>query len=233
MIQRIIRKIYHPLIASANSFIYSIKNKIFCIGLNKTGTSSITDIFRQLNIPVAPQRKGELLIKEVANNNFDNFINYVKYEGVAFQDVPCSLPNTFKILDKKFSNSKFILTIRDSPEAWYKSLTKAHAIRFGNGKIPNKSDLVKARYIYPGWMWELNRISFNTPEDDIYNEDILIKHYVDHYNSVIKYFEAQPEKLLVVNLKETDAAKKICHFLNSKKVIEKVPWKNKSLPRPR
>jgi hypothetical protein len=188
----------------------------------------MVEIFRLLNIPVGSQKRAELLVKDVVNNNLEDFLKYVKYAGVAFQDVPFSLPNTFKMLDEKFPNSKFILTIRDSPDIWYKSLTNFHAKLFGNGKTPNKSDLIKAKYAYPGYAWEINRICYNSPEDDIYNKDILIQHYIDYNNSVIDYFKTQPEKLIVVNLSEPNAAERICNFLNTKRTIEKVPWKNKN-----
>ncbi len=228
MIKKLIRRIYHRLKKSVNSVKYSRQDKIFCIGTNKTGTTSMATIFRELEIPVASQRKAELLFKDLSNKNLKDFYKYVKYGGVAFQDIPFSLPNTFKILDVKFPDSKFILTIRDSPEVWYNSLTTYHAKLFGNGNIPNKLDLKNAKYVYPGWMWESYQLYYKTPEDDIYNKPILIQQYTDYNNSVLDYFKEQPEKLLVVNLKESNAAEKISRFLNSKKVLEKIPWKNKT-----
>jgi len=110
------------------------EQKIFCIGRNKTGTTSMAAIFRLLKITVGYQRKAELLAKKVLEGDYREFFKYVKYEGVAFQDIPFSLPHIYKVLDENFPNSKFILTIRDSPEVWYNSLTKYHANIFGNGK---------------------------------------------------------------------------------------------------
>src|SRR5204863_7660666 len=101
-----------------------------------------------------------------------------------FQDVPFSFPNTFKHLDKAFPNSKFILTIRDSPEQWYQSITRYHAKIFGKGNLPSKEDLQKAGNIWKGWIWECNRILYNTPDNDIYNKEILINSYNNYNNSV-------------------------------------------------
>ena len=114
---------------------YAKANKVFCIGRNKTGTTSIAKIFNEIGLDVAPQEHFELLIKDWYKNDFSKIITSVKYKGISFQDIPFSLPKTFEILDNEFPNSKFILTVRDSPEAWYKSLTTFHAKLFGNGKM--------------------------------------------------------------------------------------------------
>ena len=39
--------------------IFLNKPKVFCIGMNKTGTSTMTKIFKELNFRVAPQIKQE------------------------------------------------------------------------------------------------------------------------------------------------------------------------------
>lgn len=207
---------------------YSRTKKVFCIGKNKTGTTSMAKIFKEIGLAVGPQHPAELLVAEWAKNDFKRIIKYVRFRGTAFQDVPFSLQNTFKVLDKEFPDSKFILTIRDSPEIWYKSLISFHSKLLGKGNIPTKLDLEKAKYVYPGWMWEINRLIFNTPEDDIYNKDILIQHYIDYNNSVMEYFKDKSEKLLVINLNEVNAVQKINEFLNSEKKIKRIPWENKT-----
>ena len=202
--------------------------KVFCIGRNKTGTTSLAKIFRKIGLKVAPQYDFELLVNDWYSGDYSKIIKKVKKKGNAFQDIPFSLPDTYKILDKEFPKSKFILTVRDSPEVWYKSLTKFHSKLFGNGKIPTKEDLQNAEYIYHGWMWDVNRMVYNTPENDIYNKEMLIQHYTDHNNAVIEYFKDRPHKLLIINLKEPKALEKICDFLDAKQTIEKMPWENKT-----
>ena len=41
--------------------IFINKPKVFCIGMNKTGTTTMTKIFKILNYRVAPQIKQEIL----------------------------------------------------------------------------------------------------------------------------------------------------------------------------
>ena len=200
--------------------------KIFCIGRNKTGTTSIAKLFLDLGYHVAPQRPGDLLLKNWANNEFGEIIKFSRYGGQVFQDIPFSLPETYKHLDKAFPGSKFILTIRDSPEIWYDSVIRSQSKLFGHGKIPQ--DLMTATYTYPGYMWEVNQLIYHTPENDPYNKEILIGYYLKHNADVMDYFGNKSAQLLVLNLKEADAGKKIADFIGSKRIIHEVPWENKT-----
>lgn len=221
---RLLSKFRNPI----TSLKYAKSNKVFCIGRNKTGTTSMGRLFNEMGFPVAPQYPAELLMHDWAKRDFSQIIKFVKYYGISFQDVPFSLPDTYKVMDKNFPNSKFLLTIRDSPEVWYQSLTSYHSKLFGAGSLPTKEDLQNAKYVYPGWMWEVNRMVYNTPEDDLYNKDILIKHYNDYNASVLEYFKDEPEKLLVVKLKDTNALSEIVKFLNPKNIPTEIPWINKT-----
>lgn len=210
-----VKRLYNLIKVWFNAFIYAKSKKVFCVGKNKTFTPSLSNLFKEMGLTIGPQRRAELLAKECAQNDYKRIIKYVKYHGTAFLDVPFNLTNTFKVLDKEFPDSKFILTISDSPEVWYETNTSYHSKLFGDGNLPTKSDLQKAKYVYPGWMWEMNRLIYKTPEDDIYNKTILIRQYNGYNNSVMEYFENKPGKLLVVNLEDEDALFRIRDFVNS------------------
>ncbi|MEL7145979.1 MAG: sulfotransferase [Bacteroidota bacterium] len=202
--------------------------KVFCIGRNKTGTTSMGKLLRSLGYKVAPQEEAELMIEDWYKGDFSNIIRFTKRKGQAFQDLPYSLPNTYKILDEAFPNSKFILTVRDSSEVWYTSLTSFHAKVFGNGKLPTKEDLMNSTYRRKGFAWQVNRYLHTTPEDDLYHKETLISEYETYNQSVIEYFNNQPNKLLVINLKQEDAAQKIATFLGLEDATVQMPWENKT-----
>lgn len=205
-----------------------MNTKYFCIGRNKTGTTSLKKAFSDLGFKIGNQRVAEMLILEYARANFELIIKYCKTAQV-FQDVPFSFPDTYRHLDKAFPGSKFILTIRDSPEQWYKSLVNFHSRLFGGGQIPTAEQLKNASYVWKGWMWLSNRINYNTPEDDIYNKDILIQHYKDHNNRVLEYFKDRPNDLLVLNLAEKGAYQKFLNFIGmSHSPHDDFPWINKT-----
>jgi len=205
------------------------KTKIFCIGRNKTGTTSFKKAMEDLGFVLGNQRIAEKeLFYPYYNKDFKPIIKYCKTAQV-FQDFPFSMPETYKYLDKAFSGSKFILTIRDNPEQWYKSLTSFHAKLWGkNGRIPTKEDLQNATYIWKGRPWEA-RVLAGAKDDEPYNREDLIKSYVDFNNGVIEYFKNRPEDLLVINLSEKNSYSKMVHFLDIKNSpFNSFPWENKT-----
>jgi hypothetical protein len=145
--------------------------KVFCIGLNKTGTTSVKSAFEELNFIVGNEADAKKLLNPWLKRDFKPIVQYCK-TAQAFQDSPFSFPYTYIILDYAFPGSKFILTVRDDAEEWYNSITRFHAKLWGDGKIPKKSDLLNAK---KGRPWIVNQELFKTPEDDPYNKDILLK----------------------------------------------------------
>ena len=45
------------------------KPKVFCIGMNKTGTTTMTKVFKKLNYRVSPQIKQEINIGDIEMKN--------------------------------------------------------------------------------------------------------------------------------------------------------------------
>jgi len=154
------------------------------------------------------------------------------HSAQAFQDIPFSLSFTFQALDQRFPGSKFILTVRDSPEQWYTSLTRFHAALFGkNGQIPTLDDLKAAKKVYPGWAYEAKQLLYETPLDDPYNKEILISSYIAHNEAVREYFRHRPGDLLTLNVAEPGAYDKLCDFLGKPRSGKVFPWENKTSDR--
>jgi hypothetical protein len=202
--------------------------KYFCIGRNKTGTTSIKQAFLDLGFPVGNQRTAEMLCaRYYFSGEFQPIIDYCRNARV-FQDVPFSFPGTFKHLDKAYPDSKFILTVRDNAEQWYDSITRFHARKFGkDGRIPTVEDLKQE--IYPGTGLRLPvRELYGTPAHDPYNKEMLTRHYNDYNASVRDYFKDRPDDLLVINLAEPDAYRKFLEFIGAKSESGGFPWENRS-----
>lgn len=204
------------------------KQKVFGIGNNKTGTTSLKVAMEELGYIIGHQRTAELLSEDWGKRDFKRIIKYCR-TAQFFQDVPFSKPYTFVVLDHEFPGSKFILTVRDNPEQWYHSLTDFHAKLWGrDGRVPTKEDLQNATYLYKGSPWDGNRRTYNTPEDDPYNKEILLQHYKDYNNSVMEYFRHRPDDLLVLNVSNEGAYRQLCDFLEVKPIREAFPWENKT-----
>lgn len=203
------------------------KPRIFCIGRNKTGTTSIKKALREFNFTVGNQRYAERLLPFYLSKNFKPIVKHCRY-AEAFQDSPFSYPETFRHLDKSYPNSKFILTVRDSPEQWYSSVTRFHARRFGGGEIPTAQQLKNADYVEEGWMWKMMQGVYGVTEDDPYDKEKLTTSYMNHNEKVKAYFKDRPEDLLVINLKEGNSYKHFCSFLGVKPLRESFPHENKT-----
>ncbi|TQD33807.1 sulfotransferase [Haloflavibacter putidus] len=202
--------------------------KVFGIGLNKTGTTSLTKAMSGLGYRVGDQYNALKDFESYQKRDFKPIIKYCK-TAQFFQDIPFSLPFTYVILDHYFPNSKFILTIRDNPEQWYESLTSFHAKLWGkNNKTPVKKNLISAKYIRKGLPWDLIQEFFDTRDNDPYEKETLINHYLNHNKQVKHYFQNRTEDLLVLNVSKKGAYRELCRFLNKPVNAEEFPWENKT-----
>lgn len=219
----------HTLARLARSTLQSAgKRKVFCIGKNKTGTTSLAKALQELGLVVGKQSIGERLIFDWSRRDFRRILLYC-YTAQAFQDIPFSLPFTFQAVDQKFPTSKFILTVRDTPEQWYNSLINYHAALFGHGHVPTLDDLKAAVYVHPGWVYKVDRLTKNTPAEDPYNKALLIAQYNDHNKTVMEYFRHRSQDLLVLNVAMPNAYEQLCNFLEKPYLGKSFPWENKTI----
>ena len=126
--------------------------KIFCIGFNKTGTTSLQRLLLDEGFIDSRQEHFE--------QNLDSYVlkNYSTYTGIIktcystsniFQDIPFSLPNFYKELYKEFPEAYYILTVRDSSEVWYNSLD-----RFYKKSFPDRYHKIhEIEHIRKGWLY--------------------------------------------------------------------------------
>ncbi len=178
--------------------------KIFCIGLNKTGTVSLHEAFLVLGISSVHyiSDKGED-IKEIIRSNHENNDKLLKgiEEYKAYSD--WALPatnNLFKEFDKQYPGSKFILNTRDL-EGWLNSREK-HVNRIPNLKQLQKQHPDNPWYTIDKESWKIE--------------------YDEHHREVQQYFKGREKELLVFDLSKGDAWEKLCPFLDAE--IPKQPF---------
>jgi tetratricopeptide (TPR) repeat protein len=201
--------------------------KVFCIGRNKTGTTSVEAVLAMLGFRMGNQAKAEMLIEDWAQRDFNRIIEFCR-SADAFQDIPFSLPNTFQALDRAFPGSKFILTVRTTPEDWFNSVTRFHTKIVGKGRLPTAADLQAFPYRVPGWLWRNQELVYGIDADTLYSEHIYKAHYIEHNRQVIGYFKHRPSDLLVLNLADENSAERLCSFLGFSGEGMKMPHLNRS-----
>lgn len=203
--------------------------KYFCVGRNKTGTTSVKAAFEDLGFIVGEQDVAELLHDEFFfEGNYNPILKYCKTAEV-FQDVPFSHFEMIAPVDRAFPGSKYILTVRDNPEQWYNSITKYHAKQHGlNGRIPTYEDIINDDYRKKGYLKRLTIDVHGTTPEDPYNKEILLAHYEKHNQDVIDYFKDRPGDLLIINLSDPLAYKKFVEFIGVDSPFDSFPWENKT-----
>ena len=176
-----------------------MKPKVFCIGFHKTGTTSLAVALKKLGYRVTGSfgTKDVDISEKVQRLAFEKVLEYD-----AFQDNPW--PILYQELDKKFPDSKFILTCRSS-ESWIHSQVRD----FGLTETPMR------KWIY----------GVGCPEG---NQDIFIARYERHNREVLAYFKHRPDDLLVFELPQGDGWAELCPFLGHDIPDDSFPHANKA-----
>lgn len=183
------------------------ETKIFGIGLNKTGTSTLGACFRTLGFRhlYDVQRLSRFYFNEDYDSIYDVMTGYD-----SFEDWP--IPLMYQQLHERYgSQAKFILTKRKTPDVWVKSLSK-HAKRINFEGARNLR-----RNIY----------GYEAPDG---HEAEHIDFYENHNRSVVEYFAQQnaSDQLLTVCWEDGDGWDELCGFLGLPKPWYAFPHVNKA-----
>ncbi|MER9743949.1 sulfotransferase [Mesorhizobium sp. M0187] len=208
----------------------TISQKVFVIGRNKTGTTSLAAALGMVGYRIGSQHQAEGLLDDWHRRDFRALIDYC-HSADAFQDVPFSLPSTYRALDIAFPGAKFILTVRDSADQWYKSVTTFHSHLIGVDRQPTPADLKQFGYHEPGWLWRQQLYVYGINEASLYDPEIYKAHYLKHNADVIEHFNGRPHSLLVLNLSRDTAAAELARFLGIGQLGMTIPHLN-ATPRP-
>lgn len=166
--------------------------KIFGIGFQKTGTSSLNEALRLLGYDAVGgfrinHPKGVAIPPPVTNEKVLAVALQRAAQADAFNDNPW--PILFRELDEAFPDAKFILTWR-TPERWIASVVRHFADRPGD----------MARWIY-GVPYPIG------------NEARYLEVYAAHNTAVRAHFAARPGKLLEIDFTQGGGWTELCAFL--------------------
>jgi len=219
----------NPRLSSPDGFLSPElkERKIFCIGANKTGTTSLETVLKDFGFRIGIQADAEMLLDEWAVRDFRNIIEYCRTAD-AFQDIPFSLDFTYQILDYNFPGSKFILTVRNNADEWYQSLIRFHSKLLGVDQVPTAEDVKNFVYRDKDWFWRAQQYIYGINESTLYNENIYKSYYLNHNSQILEYFKFRPQDLLVLSLSDPSAMPSLCKFLDIPYHGQVMPHLNKS-----
>lgn len=196
--------------------------KVFCIGANKTGTTSLTSEFKRLGFRIAPQEDFERLFLEYKDNKFDTLLEMCD-DYDFFQDIPFSLPETYKHLHKKYPDAKFILTVRNTEDEWVESMIRYHTQKLGN----LNSDKLKQKYIQNFSMWNFYKTMFEVNEKNPVDINKMKSFYLEHNKEVIEYFKGN-SNFMILNLSGQYAYENFQNFIGVRSKFNNFLHLNKS-----
>lgn len=182
-----------------------MSRKIFCIGFQKTGTSSLGRALQALGYSVSDSIR--VLNRKVDWKNPDPRPEIVKkvLEVVARVDAIQDSPNAFiyKELDAAYPQAKFILTVRDTAD-WLESYRRFFTDR--NNPLRR-------------WMYGVDRFSGH--------EARYQRIYEAQNAEIIEYFAPRPDDFLIMDLARGDGWIKLVNFLGEE-ALKPFPHVNKN-----
>lgn len=175
--------------------------KIFGIGLQRTGTTSLGKSLLALGLKT----------KDYPAELFADLDHPLIHEFDAFTDNP--LPLIYPQLDERWPGSKFIHTERDE-EAWLKSVEWLYTIgkiKFGWDQRP-----------------EVTAIHTEIYGTCDFDPEVFRARYRKHNADVRAYFEGRPDDLLILDVTAGDGFEKLCPFLGIEEPEGGFPHWNKT-----
>lgn len=159
-----------------------IPTRIFCIGMHRTGTTSIHEALKILGFDSFHWGTGEAPLIWDEMNALGRSPTLERW--YALSDLP--IPLLYKNLDKAYPGSKFILTVRDEI-SWAKSVER----------------LWDAKYNPTRWMWSVypfsHRIHTELYGQKDFDAEVFLARYRRHNAEVQEYFKDRPQDLLVMH----------------------------------
>ena len=186
-----------------------MKNKIFGIGLSRTGTRSLGEALTLLGYRTA----SFVSHKTEEQGKTTWFAGDFETDSLADFDAAVDLPIPifYPQLDERYPGSKFILTIRE-PESWLASVRRHWA------RWPITDDSAgRYRQMLRLAMYGMHGFSAARMKSV----------YETHVHKVRRYFRARPQDLLVIDISQGEGWEKLCPFLNVAVPLSKFPWLNK------
>tara|TARA_B110000879_G_scaffold179711_1_gene235830 strand:+ start:614 stop:1285 length:672 start_codon:yes stop_codon:yes gene_type:complete len=222
--------------------------KIFCIGFNKTGSTSLHGAIKELGFAEfgSTMANGEIHLQNLVGGNVNEVLNYVErnYEAgnEVFKDIPFSVPHFWKDLYKKYPDAIYVLSERDSSKQWYNSIYKFHRKVFRLSEVPSWEEVMKIEYRYNrdtstgihvnklnargGLIYDYLRTTFGEKHLP-YDKGNMIKCY-EAYNKEVKEFFKDKKNFISVNVSNDNDYTKLANFLGKKPLGNKFPMLNKT-----
>jgi sulfotransferase family protein len=176
--------------------IINIMNKIFGIGLSKTGTTSLAHALEILGFRCADYPNDQRTLQQLSDGDYRL---EVVDRNDAMTDTPAAL--CYQQLDELYPKSRFILTERANTESWLRSIRDHwHHAEEWTLYSPTSGDFIRFMNTAVYGLTGFNNSRFTTV-------------YKRHAQDVREYFKDRPDDLLIIDITEGQGWTEICRFL--------------------
>jgi hypothetical protein len=214
-----------------------VSEKVICVGLNKTGTTSLTENMSRLGFQTWGTERGQFshdfLNFYFSNNAIGNIIDVIeKTDADFFQDIPFSCPRVSNRIINFFPQSKYILTVRENVDVWVKSVKKFWHPFFQNDRInlnPLSVNSLALNGVYKEYSYLTN--FFETWRIDDYQgslDEKLRQVYITHNESVKSTLITNNCDWIEIDVSRKAELKKLTTWLNIDNEEEDFVWVNKT-----
>jgi len=179
-------------------------NKVFGLGLSKTGTSSLAEALGALGIRTIHYPSDEATFECLRNGRYRLPV-LEEYQGAV--DIPVA--PFYAQLDAEYPGSRFVLTVRD-PEAWLRSVELHWELMMGWW------------HRYPGFQRFQEFISACVYGSVGFSRQRFLYAYETHRRNVESYFRERPGDLLVLDICGGEGWEALCPFLGVE--IPEIPF---------
>ncbi len=200
--------------------------KVFCISMQRSGTSSVGKFFRDFGFAWAgwPADRRNKWSPSWYEGDYEKIFNSLEFKMTnAYEDSPWFMPGFYKVLFHRFPNAKFILFTRE-PDAWFQSM-----IKHSQGSVLGKTRVHCKIYRRELEYFDLlNSGLLNEDKEDkkrIEKTMEITQDHAEHYKNLYRLHNIEvkdffnkhaPQALHIGGLEDTEKWQKLGKFLNIK-----------------
>jgi hypothetical protein len=222
----------------SNKNLKNVRDKVICVGLNKTGTSSLTRNLKNLGLITwadgKPQNNLGFSNYTFNNKSIGNIIDLIEKTNVDFfQDIPFSCPKISERIINIFPQCRYILTKRESADTWVNSVINFWSKYFNSGELKlnmvtvNEHSLNIGNIKIPTYLLNM----FETWDIESYNGDLyekLSQVYENHNLSVKNTLITNNCDWIEIDVSKKGELKKLTEWLGIENEEEDFLWINKT-----
>jgi hypothetical protein len=216
-----------------------INEKIICVGLNKTGTTSLVENMVDLGFnswcSSEPVNSLNFSYVNFSNMSIGTAFDLIENTDVDFyKDIPFSCPGISERIITQYPQAKYILTTRDNPKKWVESVKRYWKDYFDQNGFNYKgafnnytSYMGIGKFHEPTYLLNM----FETWNIDSFEGTIdekLEQVYLYHNNSVRKTLKAHKCDWIEINVSKEGELKKLTDWLGIENKNKNFFWKNKT-----